>query len=90
MYSLRISPEMDSIFSKLVKKNRKQYEVIMKKVQEIIENPQHYKNLRGPLQLFKRVHIDKHFFLLYSVDEDNKTITLEYFDHHDNVYNWRP
>jgi len=90
VHSLKISPEMDSILSTLVKKNRKQYEIIMKKVQEILENPQHYKNLRRPLQFFKRVHIDSHFVLVYSVDEDNKTITLEYYDHHDNVYDWRP
>ena len=86
MYVLHISPDLDKVFSKLIKKNKKQYEIIMKKVEEIVQNPQHYKNLRVPLQHLKRVHIDKHFVLVFSVDENNKTITLEDYDHHDNIY----
>ena len=86
MYVLQISPDLDKVFSKLVKRNRKQYEIIMKKVEEILQNPQHYKNLRAPLQHLKRVHIDKHFVLVFSVDENTKVITLEDYDHHDNVY----
>jgi len=62
----------------------------MKKIEEVVKNPQHYKNLRTPLQEFKRVHIDNHFVLLFSVDENKKLITLQYFDHHDNIYDWRP
>ncbi|HLD85228.1 MAG TPA: type II toxin-antitoxin system RelE/ParE family toxin [archaeon] len=86
MYALDIKPELDEKLSKLVKKNRKQYEIITKKVQEILQNPQHYKNLRAPLQDWKRVHIDKHFVLAFSVNETTKTVTLEDFDHHDNIY----
>ena len=59
-YSLSIKPELDKKLSKLIKKNRKQYEIVMKKVEEIVINPQHYKNLRAPLQHLKEVHIDKH------------------------------
>ncbi len=85
-YSLLIRPSLDEKLKKLVKKNRKQFEIIMKKTEEIVENPQHYKNLRAPLQNFKRVHIDKHFVLSFSVDENSKTVTLEDFDHHDEIY----
>ena len=49
MYVLHISPDLDKVLSKLITKNRKQYEMIMKKVEEILQNPQHYKNLRAPL-----------------------------------------
>ncbi|MEK6905895.1 MAG: hypothetical protein AABX24_05835 [Nanoarchaeota archaeon] len=86
MYVLHISPDLDKVLSKLITKNRKQYEIIMKKVEEILQNPQHYKNLRTPLQHLKRVHIDKHFVLIFSVDENTKIITLEDYDHHDNIY----
>ena len=85
-YALAIKPELDKIFTKLIKKNKKQYEIIMKKIGEILENPQHYKNLRVPLQDWKRVHIDRNFVLCFSVDENTKIVTLEDFDHHDNVY----
>lgn len=86
MYSLSIRPELDDELAKLAKKDKKRYEIILKKVEEILQNPQHYKNLRAPLQHWKRVHIDKHFVLTFSVDEDTKTVTLEDFDHHDNIY----
>ena len=86
MYSLLIRPELDKKLSKLIKKNRKQYEIIMKKAGEIILNPQHYKNLRAPLQHWKEVHIDKHFVLTFSVDENTKTVTLEDYDHHDKIF----
>ena len=86
MYLLDIKPELDKKLVKLSKKNRKQYEIIMKKAEEIVKNPQHYKNLRAPLQFFKEVHIDKHFVLTFSVDENTKTVTLEDFDHHDKIF----
>ena len=85
-YSLSVRPQLDKVLSKLLKKNRKQYEIIMKKVSEIIINPQHYKNLRAPLQHLKEVHIDGHFILAFSVDENTKTITLEDFAHHGKIF----
>mgnify|MGYP001579911398 FL=1 len=86
MYSLKIKLSLDRKLKKLVKKNRMQYEIIMKKAQEIVINPQHYKNLRAPLQHLKEVHIDAHFVLTFSVDENSKTVTLEDFDHHDKIF----
>jgi len=86
MYSLEIKPELDRKLAKIFKKNRKQYEIIMKKTEEVVRNPQHYKNLRAPLQHLKEVHIDKHFVLTFSVDENIKTVTLEDFDHHDKIF----
>ena len=86
MYSLDVRPELDRKFNKISRKNRKQYEIIMKKAEEIIKNPQHYKNLRAPLQHWKEVHIDKHFVLTFSVDENSKKVTLEDFDHHDRIF----
>lgn len=86
MYFLKIRPELDRKLDKLFKKNRKQYEIIVKKAQEIIKNPNHYKNLRAPLQNWKEVHIDKHFVLTFSVDENSKSVTLEDFDHHNKIF----
>ncbi|MBU2639278.1 MAG: hypothetical protein KKG75_01060 [Nanoarchaeota archaeon] len=87
MYKVNTSPTIDKIFYKLSKKNPKQLKIISKKIEEILENPQHYKNLRKPLQYLKAVHIDKHFVLTFSVDENKKTVTLEDYDLHDKIYN---
>lgn len=65
MYFSIISEKLDTKLSKLFKRNRKQYDIIMKKIDEVQINPQHYKNLRAPVQNLKRVHIDKHFVLIF-------------------------
>jgi YafQ family addiction module toxin component len=87
MYSFDIKNGLDKKFSKLSKKNPKQLEIIYKKIEEVIQNPLHYKNLTTPLQHLRRVHIDKSFVLLFSVDEKNELVTFEEIDHHDNIYN---
>ena len=89
MYSYELRKSVEKIFFKLAKKNSKQLMIIEKKIQEIRENPQHYKNLRKPLQHLKRVHIDKSFVMVFSVDENKKHIIIENYDHHDNIYKWR-
>ncbi len=86
MYSYELRKSVESIFLKLAKRNPKQLYIIEKKIQEIRQNPQHYKNLRRPLQHLKRVHIDKSFVLVFSVDENRKLVIIEDYDHHDNIY----
>lgn len=88
MYTLFIKPDLAKEFDKLAKKNPKQMEIILKKVEEILQNPQHYKNLRAPLNHWKRVHIDHHFVLTFFVDENTKIVTLKDYDHHNNIYHY--
>jgi len=90
MYDLDIKPEADKIFSKLAKKNPKQLMIIDKKIKEIRKDPHGYKFLRKPLQGFNRVHIDKHFVLVFKVDHEKQVIDIYYYDHHDYVYKWQP
>jgi len=86
MYSFEIRDHFDKILKKIGKKNKKQLVIIHNKIAEVIQNPQHYKNLRSPLQHLKSVHIDKSFVLLFSVDDNLKKVTFEEFDHHDRIY----
>jgi len=91
MYSLEIKPEADKIFKKLTKKNLKQLKIIHKKITEIRQNTLHkYKHLRKPLHKYNRVHIDKHFVLIFKINHKNKIIDICYYDHHDEVYQWKP
>jgi len=86
MYSLKIKPDLEKTLKKLTKNNKKQVEIILRKVDEVLENPHRYKNLRAPLNDWKRVHVDKHFVLTCSIDEESKSVTLEDYEHHDNIY----
>lgn len=91
MYELAIKPNLRKKLGKLARKNKKQAKLVLKKAQEILKNnPDHYKNLRKPLQKWKRVHVDKHFVLTFSIDQKNKIITLEDYDHHDIIYQTKP
>ncbi len=86
MYSYELRKSVEKDFFKLAKKNPTQLKIIYKKIQEIVQNPQHYKNLKKPLENIRRVHIDKSFVLLFSVDELNNKIIIEEFSHHDEAY----
>lgn len=70
----------------MAKKDRKRVEIILKKIDEIVENPHHYKNLRKPMEDFKRVHIDKSFVLIFTVDDNEKKVVFVDFAHHDEIY----
>ena len=86
MYDFVLRKSVEKIFFKLARKNPIQLEIIYDKIEEIRNNPQHYKNLKRPLQHLKRVHIDKHFVLVFSVNEADELIIIEDYDHHDKIY----
>ena len=70
------------------KKDKKRYEILMKKIQEIINSKdiEHYKNLRAPLQNFKSVHIDKHFVLIFKYNKNENIVHFFDLDHHDKIF----
>lgn len=86
MYNLEIKQTADKKFRRLEKKNKKQLEIINKKLDEILRNPYLFKPLRRPLHNFRRVKIDRSFVLIYIVDELRKTVIIYNYDHHDNIY----
>jgi len=85
-YTLEISEHLDKIFSKLSKKDRKQLDIIKKKIDEILQQPHHYKPLKGDMYGTRRVHIYKSFVLTYEIKETEKIVRLLDYDHHDNIY----
>jgi YafQ family addiction module toxin component len=86
VYRLAIKEKLDKKFKKLQKKDKEMLGLIERKVQDILEDPYRFKPLRKPLQNKRRVHIGGSFVLIYEVNEEEKTVTLFDFDHHDNVY----
>ena len=84
----KLSKNLERILPKLCKKDKEAYEQILNKIKEIIncEDPEHYKNLRNPLQLFKSVHIKNSFVLVFSYDKQNDFFYFIDYDHHDNIY----
>ena len=87
-YNLEITEAAHKVFSKLAKKDEVILNEINNKVEEILENPSHYKPLRAPLQNKRRVHIASSFVLIFEIDENRKTVKLLEFDQHDNAYKY--
>ena len=87
MRSFDIENKLHKVLQKLFKKDKKKYEIIWKKINEIINNSkiEHYKNLRYSLKEFKRAHIG-YFVLVFKHDKKNDKIIFYDFDHYDNIY----
>ena len=70
-----VHPDLGRVLSKIAKKDKSQFEKILKKIDEII----HLRSIR--------VHIGN-FVLLFKLEGEG--ILFRYYDHHDNIYKWRP
>lgn len=84
-YELVIPEHLDRIFYKLSRKDKLQFEILTKKIQEILENPKIGKPLTANMVGQWRVHI-RHFVLTYEIVESEKIVKLLDYAHHDNVY----
>ncbi|MBI4010017.1 MAG: type II toxin-antitoxin system RelE/ParE family toxin [Candidatus Aenigmarchaeota archaeon] len=85
MYTISNSPKADEIFKKLAKKNQRQLEIITNKLKQILENPHRFKPLSNIMKGQRRIHFGS-FVLVYSIDEANKIVVVEDYDHHDKIY----
>ena len=85
-YSLEVAEELNKVFAKLAKKDKTTFEAINKKVNEILQNPYHYKPLKAPMQNKRRVHISGSFVLIFKINEESKAVQLLEFEHHDKAY----
>ncbi len=88
MHSFSVEKKLRSKLSKLYKKDRIVYKRIISKIKEIVSNKsiEHYKNLRKPLNEFKRVHIMKSFVLIFKYEKSKDCVLFYDFDHHDKIY----
>jgi mRNA-degrading endonuclease RelE of RelBE toxin-antitoxin system len=88
MYALETREHVDRVFEKLARRNPAQLRTIGEKIEEILEEPHRFKPMHFPLSGIRGVHFGN-FVLLYSIDEQRKTVVLEDYEHHDRVYRRR-
>ena len=80
------SEEIIKKLTKIKKKDSVEYSQIRKKMNSILEDPNHsYKFLSHDMKGLNRVHIG-HFVLVFCIDHQNKTVSFEDYDHHDIIY----
>ena len=86
VYNLEIHPKCQEEINKLCRKNPVLENALKKKMNKILENPQHYKPLKYDFAGEKRVHIMNCYVLKFEVNENAKTVLFLLFDHHDKAY----
>lgn len=90
MYEIAFDPSFLILLDKLKVKDPKGYNNAISKIQKIAinfeYNPNHCKNLRAPLQDYKRVHVNKSFIIIFKVDIKNKLLIVYDYDHHKRIY----
>jgi len=67
------------------KKDRKHLEAINKKIEQILNDPFQFKPLKQTLDGLRRVHVGS-FVLIYEVLENQKTVRVLKYKHHDQAY----
>lgn len=85
-YGLEVHPKCKEEIKELCRKNHALEDALKKKMEEIIENPQHYKPLKYDYAGERRVHVMKSFVLKFEIDESTKTVRFIFFGHHDDAY----
>jgi YafQ family addiction module toxin component len=87
MFDSQFNNEFLKSIAKLSRKDKQLSIELKKKISQIIScdeiSIEHYKNLRNPLQEYKRVHV-RNYVILFRVKD--KTVYFERFEHHDDAY----
>jgi len=88
MRKFEVEKNLYDYLKKLFKKDKKKYEIVWKKINEIMNtsNVEHYKNLKFPMQDFKRVHINKNFVLIFRYNKTEDKIIFYDLNHHNKIY----
>ena len=84
--SLEITEDCRNEMRKHCHRNKVLEDAIRRKVDQILEFPYHFKPLHAPLHNKRRVHILGCFVLIYEILEDDKSVRLLAFSHHDDAY----
>lgn len=84
-YDIIFPEDLDKKLQKLRKKDPPLYAKLFKKIVSVSQKPYLGKPLRNVLKNRRRTHVGHHV-LTYAIDEENKTIVLLTFEHHDKAY----
>lgn len=86
VYTFELFPPCQEAIKKHCKKNPVLEKALNNKIEEICQNPEHYKPLKYDFAGERRVHIMRSFVLRFKIDEINKIVVFLVFEHHDDAY----
>ncbi len=83
IYKPKLSEFFKKDYVRIIKKNRGFQEQTDKKFLQVLENPDSYKNLKRPLQKYKRTQIGS-FVITFRIE--GEFVRFVRFEHHDKIY----
>lgn len=90
MFSYNISDELKKKLKVLGKKDKLILKIFKRKLLEIVSHDKRtistYKNLKAPLNKYKRIHLTSNSILLFHVDIDHNHIVFVNLLHRDRAY----
>jgi len=86
IYQFTFTSSCEKMIDKACRKNPILKKALDKKINQIIQNPSHYKPLKYDLAGERRVHILKNLVLKFEIDENEKKVIFIFFGHHDEAY----
>ena len=90
MLHFELSKKLERKLNILNKKNKILFLIYRKKMKEIISHNSKsintYKNLKSPMNEFKRIHLTSNFVLLFKVTKEKKHILFVEILHWDKAY----
>ena len=87
MRDFKVEHELGRKIKRLFKRDKQLCLALKNKMRQVLDDAdvKHYKNLRSPLNRFKRVHV-KNFVLLFKYDAEKDAVSFHDFKHNDEVY----
>lgn len=82
-YKLLFTPTSEKQLKKLKQKDPVLFSRIKKKLEELLDNPLHFKPLQNKLKGCRRIHFDP-FVVVFEIE--GETIIFHYIKHHDDAY----
>lgn len=90
MFTYDFDPHLEKKLRLLKRKQPVLFSILTKKIREVIAHDINtistYKNLKAPLQEFKRIHLTNTHILLFVVDLEEQKIIFIDIKHRDNAY----
>ncbi len=86
IHRLDFAPQFQRNLKRLTKKNTSLRERVLKRIEEIVANPEIGENLSGNLAGKQSTHVAKHWVIIYEVYISENRIEFQNFDHHDHAY----
>ncbi len=83
MYRSEFTREFLDRMKKLKNRDSLLFKRLGSKIEEILENPTHYKPLRNDLKGTRRVHVG-HFVIIFKIEDT--TVVFISFKHHNDAY----